>query len=164
MNLIFLDVDGVLNSTNNLVKVYNKTGRPHSGYDYPFDETCLKNLQILVNQTNSNLVITSTWRKDKEGIKILLQKLKEYNLDEKVIGYTPVLNSFRGVEILKFFSTLQDKPNFIILDDDSDMSKLLPYLIETNAQSGLTTENVQQAINKLNLSFLKKSREDGLER
>ena len=30
MNIIFLDVDGVLNSVSNLIKVYNETHKSHS--------------------------------------------------------------------------------------------------------------------------------------
>jgi len=78
VNIIFLDVDGVLNSINKLVEVYNKTNKPHSGYSYPFDETCLRNLQLLVRETNSKLVVTSTWRKDKEGRQTLLNAYKYF--------------------------------------------------------------------------------------
>ena len=74
MNIIFLDVDGVLNSTNKLIEVYNKTLKSHSCYSYPFDENCLENLKLLVQKTNSKLVITSTWRKSKTGIETLLKK------------------------------------------------------------------------------------------
>lgn len=47
MNIIFLDVDGVLNSVNKLIETYKRTHKPHSGYSYPFDEVCLENLQLL---------------------------------------------------------------------------------------------------------------------
>lgn len=157
MNIIFLDVDGVLNSINKLIEVYNKTNRPHSGYSYPFDEICLENLQILVRETNSKLVVTSTWRKDKEGRETLLNALKDYELDKEVIGYTPILlNEKRSVEIKKYLCTLKDRPNFIILDDDRNMEELLPFLIKTDTRTGLTYENVQEAIKKLNLSKIKK--------
>lgn len=69
MNLIFLDIDGVLNSHRKLKEVYNRTKKPHSLYNYPFDEICLSNLKLLVETTNSKIVITSSWRKDEEGIK-----------------------------------------------------------------------------------------------
>ncbi len=151
MNIIFLDVDGVLNSINKLIEIYNTTHKSHSGYSYPFDEVCLSNLQLLVRETNSKLVVTSTWRKNKEGRCTLLNILKDYGLDKDVIGYTPILlNEKREMEIKKFLSTLSNKPNFIILDDDVDMEELLPFLIKTDKQTGLTYENVQDAIEKLN--------------
>lgn len=149
MNIIFLDIDGVLNSINKLISVYNQTKRPHSGYSYPFDEVCLENLKLLVESTNSKLVITSTWRRDQEGVDTLINVLKKYNLDTKVIGYTPILNTERWIEIKQFLSTLSIQPNFIILDDDSDFRELLPYLIKTDAQVGLTLEDTKFGIKKL---------------
>lgn len=151
MNIIFLDVDGVLNSKNKLISVYNKTKKPHSGYNYPFDEDCLENLRILVQLTNSKLVITSTWRMEDVGINSLLNILKIYNLDEEVIGYTPVLGTKRELEIKEFLASLDNEPNFIILDDDSDFNELLPYLIKTNIQTGLSRNDVESAVKKLAL-------------
>jgi hypothetical protein len=76
MNIIFLDIDGVLNSHRKLKEVYERTHKPHSGYNYPFDEICLSNLKVLVELTNSKLVITSSWRKDKKGIYKIIEALK----------------------------------------------------------------------------------------
>lgn len=158
MNIIFLDVDGVLNSVNKLIEVYRKTHRPHSGYNYPFDEKCLKNLQLLVRDTNSKLVIRSTWRKDIEGRTKLMNVLKEYDLDKEVIGYTPVLNTNREEEIKQYLSMLDYQVNFIILDDKIDMGSLLPYLVNTNPQVGLTYSDVEDGVLKLNNFFVKKRR------
>ena len=163
MNIIFLDVDGVLNSINKLIEVYNKTNKPHSGYSYPFDEACLRNLQLLVRETNSKLVVTSTWRRDEQGRKTLLNALKDYELEKEVIGYTPiVLGEKRCMEIKKYLYSLKERPNFIILDDDKDMEELLPFLIKTNAQTGLTYENVQDAVKRLKLANIRK--EENIER
>lgn len=157
MNIIFLDVDGVLNSVNKLIETHEKTHKSHSGYLYPFDEICLENLQTLVRETNSKLVVTSSWRKDEEGKNILLEMLKKYDLKKDVMGFTPILsNEERSKEIESFLDTLNIKPNFIILDDDSDFGDLLPFLIKTDKNTGLTYENVQEAIKKLNLSKNKK--------
>lgn len=160
MNIIFLDVDGVLNSRNKLIEIYNKTYKPHSGYSYPFDEKCLQNLKLLVQETNSKIVITSTWRKDEEGRKTLFKALNEYELHNKVIGYTPVLDQKREIEIKQFLINLKEKPNFVILDDDSDMGELIPFLIKINGQVGLTYENIQEAIIKLSKTKIKENEED----
>ena len=86
MNIIFLDVDGVLNSMRKLIELYEQTGKPHSGNNFPFDEKCLENLKILVKETSSKIIVTSTWRKSKDDMKVLINKLKEYDLDKEVIG------------------------------------------------------------------------------
>lgn len=150
VNIIFLDIDGVLNSINKLKKVYYETHKPHSGYSYPFDEVCLENLSVLVKVTNSKLVITSTWRTDKKGRDILLNTLKKYDLDSEVIGYTPYLSENREKEIKQFLSSFEQQPNFIILDDDAKFYELMPFLIKTNTQIGLTSKNIEDAIKKLN--------------
>lgn len=149
LNLIFLDIDGVLNSHRKLKEVYERTHKPHSGYNYPFDEICLTNLKKLVELTNSKIVITSSWRKDKEGRDTIIKALKEYELDQHVIGYTPILNEPRGIEIQAYLKGLDYQPNFIILDDDTDMDNLIEYLIKTSITIGLSEENVNEAIMKL---------------
>ena len=144
MNIVFLDVDGVLNSISCLKEAYNKNKRPYSGYDYPFDKKCLLNLLHLVRSTDSYIVITSTWRRDDIGRKILLNELKKYDLDKRVIGYTEVLNQRRGIEIKKYLDNLDYPVNYIILDDDNDFDGLENHLINTNYEVGLTNEDVIQ--------------------
>ncbi|MBQ3020664.1 MAG: hypothetical protein IJD92_00385 [Bacilli bacterium] len=149
MNIIFLDVDGVLNSIDNLERVYKETNKPHSGFNYPFDEMCLGNLKILVEKTNAKLVITSIWRKSEIGKRKLLEVLKKYDLDKYVIGFTEVLNSTREEEIKKYLSNLEGKINYIILDDKTDFYELASFLVNTNIKYGLTKEDVEMGIKKL---------------
>ena len=149
MNIFFLDVDGVLNLIDYLIKLYYETQKPHSGYDYPFDERCLGNLKRLVEETNSKIVITSSWRKETIGKSVLISKLKEYNLDKSIIGYTPILNQLRETEIEYFLDSFDRLPNYIIIDDEKNMGELNEYLIKTNPYKGLTLENVEKGIKKL---------------
>ncbi len=164
MNVIFLDVDGVLNSVSNLIKVYNETHKSHSGYSYPFDPDCLENLKELVAVTKSNLVISSNWRYSQKGMEKLLKTLSKYDLDKLVIGCTPALGLSRCTEIKKYLSDfkLADTVNFVILDDDRDIKDLSQYLVHTDRQVGLTKENVQQAIKKLTRLYIKE--DDDFER
>lgn len=149
-----MDVDGVINSINNLIKVATETNRSYSGYSYPFDPDCLRNLKELVLATNSSLVISSSWRKDKEGMEKLLEALKKYGLDELVVGCTPDLGLSRGAEIKKYLEDAKftDNSRFVILDDDRDMEDLQEHLICTDIHFGLTKEDVQKAIGKLSKS------------
>lgn len=90
--LIFLDIDGVLNNNTLIGKIFAKTHK--TVYPIPFDEKCLENLQSIVFQTNSKLVISSSWRYQQNEMKRLMPKLKEYHLDNKVIGITPDLSCY----------------------------------------------------------------------
>lgn len=149
MNIIFLDVDGVLNSLTHAKELYLKNKRPYSGYDFPFDARCLNNLKYLVEETNSYIVITSSWRIHREGREILLFELKKYNLDTRVIGYTDVLHQRRGEEVKAYLNKLDCDVNYIILDDDNDFDGLEEYLIKTSFQNGLTKKDVELGIKKL---------------
>lgn len=146
--IIFLDIDGVLNSKDKLIEVYKKTHKSHSGYNYPFDERCLHNLKHLVEETDSYIVITSTWRRDEEGRNKIIKVLKEYDLDYRVIGYTPILNTTRGEEIKAYLKSLSKPVDYIIIDDDSDMDDLIDHLHLTNNQTGLTKEDTEKIIKK----------------
>ena len=149
MNAIFLDVDGVLNSINKFKEVYYKTKKAHSGYNYPFDENALENLKEIVIKTNSKIIITSTWRKNRLGKMILLKKLKEYGIDDKVIGYTDVINDNREVEIKEYLRRNPNIKNFIIIDDSSKLVDLIDRLVKIDINVGLTKENKEEAIKKL---------------
>ena len=149
MNIIFLDVDGVLNSIRSLREAQSKNKQSYSCYNYPFDLTCLDNLSYLVRETNSYIVITSTWRMAEKGKEVLLSKLKEYDLDNRVIGYTKVLQKERGEEIKEYLSRLDGNINFIIIDDDNDFKGLEEFLIKTNREIGLSSEDANIGIKKL---------------
>ena len=151
MNIIFLDVDGVLNSLSYLKELCRNDKRPYSGYDYPFDPRCMNNLKRLVEETDSYLVISSCWRMHEIGKKILLSELKKYGLDTRVIGYTKILHKTRGEEIKEFIKILDENVHYIIIDDDSDFADLKEYLVKTNYQNGLTEKETDVAIKKLTM-------------
>ena len=153
MNIIFLDVDGVLNSIKKLTEMFNINKRPYSGYDYPFDDDCLNNLKRIVEETNSYIVITSTWRMHEIGKTILLNELKKYGLDKRVIGYTDILHKSREEEILKYLERLGNNISIIILDDDNDFKVLEEYLIQTDYEYGLTEKDADLAIKKLSKKY-----------
>ena len=157
MNIIFLDVDGVLNSLKYLNYYCELTNtKSYNGINYPFDPECLSNLKKIVEATQAKIVVTSTWRKKDSNRMKLLEVLKEYDLDKEVVGWTPVLGTStvgptRGHEIYAYLTTMLNWPqNFVILDDANIyMDDYLPHLIKINGYNGLTEENVKEAITKL---------------
>lgn len=152
MKVIFLDVDGVLNSINKLKEVYQITKKPHSGKNYPFDEKCLNNLKDIVEATNSKIVITSYWKNNPESLEILFDKLEEYNLSKSVIGITPN-KAYRELEILEYLKNNPTITNYIIIDDDGHMGTLSEDLIKTDIQTGLTKKDIKKCIKKLNMTI-----------
>lgn len=133
--LIFLDVDGVLNTPFQW-----ETGSDR------LDPGCVLRLHRLVRATDAHVVLSSSWR--------LMHRLDDVRhrtgLGDRLIGATPDLVwEPRGMEIAAWLKRLHARSvgrPFVILDDDNDMVHLLPHLVQTDFNVGLTAENVADAI------------------
>lgn len=152
MNIIFLDVDYVLNSISNAIEEYHVSGMPRSGCNFPFDPNCLSNLKYIVDNTDAYIVISSMWRKYEDHMEKLYFELDKYGLVNRVIGQTPVLGN-RVLEIKEFINNFEGDINFIILDDYAYMEDLIDYLVNTNAYYGLTRDDAEIAVRKLKKIF-----------
>ena len=148
INVIFLDVNGVLNSTKKLIDLYIETGKPNLGINYPFDEECMNNLKYLVEETNSYLIISSSWRKRVDKKERLLEELRKYDLDKRIIGYTKILGP-KLDELKNYILLFSNNINFIVLDDDKRLESMVDNLIITNSYYGLSKENVDTGIRLL---------------
>lgn len=151
MKIIFLDVDGVLNNANYTKKCYRKNGhKPMSMYCVPFDPYNLKNLAKLVRKTKANIVLTSTWRLDKEHIAVLKARLAEYGL--RIYDMTDNINMIRGVEIKEWLKSHRDIENYVVIDDEEyNLSNFIDnkHLVIVDSNYGLTFGDRIRAINKL---------------
>jgi len=120
LKIIFLDIDGVLNSVASIIALYDdKPVRNEEG----FDHVSVGLLKRLCKTTDAKIVISSTWRKlytYEEFLEIFSRKGWQ---DFPMIGTTPVNQSHglcRGHEI-KDWLDANEVETYIILDDDSDM-------------------------------------------
>jgi len=136
--ILFLDVDGVLNSVRSC---YALGGFPHSTGkdDLPlFDNVALGFIRRLVKETGCEIVLSSTWR--------LTEPYLQFGNDLKlpVMDRTPCLNKARGHEIQHW---LDNNPwaKYAIVDDDSDMlPEQMPYFVKTDVQVGLMTADFEK--------------------
>lgn len=123
-NVIFLDIDGVLNNNNHIQNIYELLGRQqylkllNTIGTLPFDKKCYELMLKLIKETNSKVVLSSTWRKHKEEIEKI-----EYYTGIKIYDTTPILNLDRGYEIKQYLENHKDINNYVIIDDDNDMLK-----------------------------------------
>lgn len=151
MKYIFLDCDGVLNNINYTKKCYKKNGKKTmSMYCTPFDPYNLKNLAKIVRKTGANIVLTSTWRLDKEHIAVLKARLAEYGL--KIYDMTDNINMIRGVEIKEWLKSHRDIENYVVIDDEEyNLSNFIDnkHLVIVNSEYGLTFRDRVKAIEKL---------------
>lgn len=123
MNVIFLDIDGVINDAYNIR--YNR----RNGEYQPLDKRMVHMLRLITEIPETKIVISSTWRKlytGKEFVEIF-QDAGWENPQRYLLGTTPSGSGWRGHEIEHWLST-NPVDRFVILDDDVDV-------LETHADS-----------------------------
>lgn len=152
MKVIFLDIDGVINSDNNYEKEY-KSGRKFT-HDLHLDAKCLKWLKNIVSDTCAQIVISSSWRYgDMQSIENLKLQLQNVGLD--IYDKTPILNTVtRGTEIQTWLNTKSEENIiYVILDDDVDEfpeEQHFCRLIKCSPDIGLGEKEYLMAVRMLN--------------
>lgn len=170
MKLLFLDFDGVLNSTQSTKMHWRNGGRQclFVNEDH-FCPLALSNLQFIMEQVpDLSIVISSSWR-----LMHPLEELQGFLLSKagidpsKVLGITPDLphdpetgrSADRGLEVQAWLDENASVPegspllprfavqDFIIVDDDSDMAHLkTTNFLQTDHDLGLTIKDARTII------------------
>lgn len=163
MKIIFLDIDGVLNSDEYFDKIKNLK---INTIENQVDVEKIKLLKQAVDATGAKIVLSSSWRYTRNA----------NNLRALLLNYgifadtTPFLNNERGKEIKKFLTEHKDVEDYVILDDEifpSYDDVLLKKLIKISNKSGmgfgegLKLNDVKQIIERLGRK--KQRNEDELE-
>lgn len=145
MKVIFLDIDGVL---------INRAALTHIPFDRErFDPLCVKELNRIIKETGACIVITSVWRF--AGPSAMQALFRRNKVIGDVIDVTPHRTGIRGLKIQAWIDTNISTFGFIefvIIDDDTDMGELLPFLVQTKFELGLTREKANEVIEKFNLN------------
>lgn len=157
MNIIFLDIDGVLNADSPSSKSYCDN---YAGIDT--DKT--RQLARIVQETNAKIVLISSW---KINWKPPPAPFKNYpntpkhsrylnnNLQKKgklsCIDATKERNlELRGKGIQDWLSTHPEVENWVVLDDeifrDYEKCQIFPHLVLTDHRYGLTKSCADAAI------------------
>ena len=148
-NIIFLDIDGVLNSDKYFDGIDNKECMNQvDSLMLDIDVSKVKILLEVINKTNAKIVITSSWRRMK-----LYPYIKErlISMGLPVVGETPFIEERRGEEIRSYL--LENRvSNYCIIDDEvfKDYKELEDYLVVTDFyEDGLTIEHAKGVVKKL---------------
>lgn len=149
MKIIFLDVDGVINTFEKKeeLKVLNNN-KDDWDYNNIFCKISLANLREIVDVTGAKIVLESTRRFSQSLLIPMKYQFMEYGLS--YIGVTPNVDGNKLNEILKYIDN-SDKniENYIILDDDSKYFENELSFIKVNPRYGITNDVVEIAIKKL---------------
>jgi hypothetical protein len=148
MKIIFLDFDGPI--------IPAQSHQPERPIDKKAWPSSVDALNRVTDTTGAVIVISSNWRG--RGLRKIQALLKSWGVTGKVIGTTPILfdkiggiwkATPRGEEIAKYLRDKKEVESFVILDDDTDMGELEPYLIQTPFDVGLTEKDADLAIDML---------------
>ena len=162
--IIFLDIDGVLNTQLWYTQMDRNT--TIDKYGYAFDPNAVANLKRIVEETGADIVISSSWKC--MGLIQMEDMWNDRNLPGRIVGITPnsvsdelllhadidsmELFHIRGEEIKEWLSKHGKRvSNYAIIDD---MDNMLPeqqsHFVQTNPEFGITKEDSEKAIKILN--------------
>lgn len=129
MKVLFLDIDGVLNSVRTCV-AYG--GYPHKLDQPAFDKVAIKLLQRLCDSAGVSVVLSSAWRITHDFRDVARA------FDLPIIDRTPSIG-LRGEEIAAWLSVHPEVESYAIVDDDGDMlPEQLSRFVQTSGHEGLS--------------------------
>ena len=132
MKIIFLDIEGVLNSSKTVERWHGSIG---------IDAALARRFAGLQRSTGASVVLSSTWRLSRTW-KSTMRK----NGIVGIIDKTPDLpGRLRGQEIEAWLGDHPEVEVYAILDDDSDMLPHQPHFKTSFFRGGLT-EKIARAV------------------
>jgi len=145
MRVLFLDIDGVLNTPKMLGRF---------GIDF-IDNILVALVARIVRETDCKIVLSSTWRIDKQDFMLATRELAEQGLT--IYDCTPVITrsggwessgSVRRHEEIQSWIDQNPVTRFAILDDDADAC-IEGSFFRTDENRGLTVQIAEQIIQHL---------------
>lgn len=101
----------------------------------------------LVKESEASFILSSAWRMF--GLETFNIHAAMQSLAQPAIDQTPRLDGIRGQEIQSFLNKHKDVNKFVIIDDDTDMGDLLPFLVRTDMEKGFMEEHYVKALEML---------------
>jgi hypothetical protein len=161
MKIIFLDIDGVLNSFQKHAdrSVPHNVWRPEvmqaMGIELEVYPDLVERLNLITETTGARIVISSSWRigylADWSDVVIHLHNA---GLKGFILGRTPWGENLktRGAEVAAWFGKHPDEKvdSFVILDDNPGMEPYNDHFIQTDHKVGLQSRDIEEAIHMLN--------------
>lgn len=158
MNILMLDIDGVLNNekTLRLPAICNEDWWLR-GIDQSYmgiDPECIDRVNQITQAFDAKIILSTNWVL-RIGYQATVNWLKHYNLQAEIIGQTErKMSSCRVNEIKWTIKNFEDDYScdylgqYLILDDDYSVAKndiLNKKLVLTDSNLGLTEEDMRKA-------------------
>lgn len=141
MKIIFLDIEGVLNTNDTYENMYKRFGYSTMA-DVEIDKFRLEYLKTIIDRTGAKIVLSSSFRHffRKVNDKIVPTTLKGKKLYDSFMRYgieiydtIPITSENREEQIKSWLLSEDDIENFVIIDDDPiTFEELNDKLIQTS--------------------------------
>ena len=154
MKIIFLDFDGVMD-TSYYDHILSKEGKPgNDEYGAVFDPYCIHNLKRIIDETGADIVVSSSW-KYMMSYQDFLNMWKDRGLPGFITDVTPnpVDRRKRGDEIDAWIEECKTECQYVIIDDleaNNFNEHQISRLLIVNPFFGLDEETAERAIHILN--------------
>lgn len=142
MKILFLDIDGVVNSAQFVKSEFEKNGK---GGTVGIDPRLADIIKMIIFTTGCEVVLSSSWRLWDDTRQQVKREVVEY------IDVTPDHKGTtdRGCEVIAWLKDHPEVTRHAILDDNSDFHKDQP-LFKTSWETGITMDVAQQVVDHLN--------------
>lgn len=154
IKVIFLDIDGVLNSERYWDYLTDQKLKQIDKYGTLFDPLCVAQLARIIEATGADIVISSDW-KQFLSYRDFLTMWKDRALPGFVTDTTPSIDPHRGNEIAAWLDDSYDVWSFVIIDDLPEYefnSDQLPMFVQTDPRVGLDEKVADKAIEILTIN------------
>jgi hypothetical protein len=150
MKILFLDIDGVLNSVEWWESLPKQTRLLRQADWDHFDPCAVDLVNHILDATGAKVVISSAWRTMMPWEE-LTELLSKAGLNADIIGKTPSKKSSERVnEITGWLDAQEGVEGIVILEDDWPMEHLEPWTVRTTWLAGIQESDVQKAVDVLN--------------
>jgi hypothetical protein len=158
VRVLFLDCDGVVNHHRwwRVREPYEPGGGLLARRIRDCDPASVSRLNTIVARTGCAVVLSSSWRHDENGLRVVEAALQARGATFSLLSATPdcarelpsglYTTHGRGHEIQEWLNAHPMVTRFAIVDDDSDMGPLLPRRVRTTMERGLLDEHVEKLI------------------
>jgi hypothetical protein len=153
--IVFLDIDGVLNSAQWYAQAGSRREKGESGpsterelLERSIDPACVQRLNRLLQLTGATVIVSSSWRKN-HGLSEIVSIMKARGFCGEVVGTTSSDDGTlsRGGEITRWLEkNFPLGAAYVVVDDEVETGLPAEVVVVTSNDTGLTDEDVDRAI------------------